>query len=434
MKLAEITTYGQFREALGTELKNQAEGFVRTGYLLKVARDTDILKESGYGTVAEFAQAEYGLSKDIVSRYIAINDRYAKDGYSEYLREEFEGYGIAKLQEMLTLPDEVINLMTPELTKREIQDIKREIKEEEKISDIEVMLEARTAEPAGTNLLQQTLHGYFYEQRKEFAALASVMAGESEGEDAIEQVMDTLAPSGVAVKSVRLPGIGRIMFSLQGKEREIELLNVRTNERENASWQQFIGAMQSICKGRTGADGWEEIYGEPFRRAEVAPVQPDSKPLSAPQEESKPQENVKQRGNTGENAAGQQAPEKAAGQQAPEKATVQQAQKITEEAAPVASAEPEPEEIQTAGQKTIEEYREYIPKESEGHREKNRLLADARTLAADYLLPRLVRAKNKEITAETIEVLEGYLNKLGAIVKELRKLIGVEGGADEKED
>ena len=48
MELARIETYGEFKEALGTELKNQAEGFVRTGYLLKVARDTDILRESEF--------------------------------------------------------------------------------------------------------------------------------------------------------------------------------------------------------------------------------------------------------------------------------------------------------------------------------------------------------------------------------------------------
>ena len=74
--LTEIKEYGTFKQALGTELKVVANGFVRIGYLLKVARDTDILRESGYKTVAEFAQAEYGLTKDVVSRYIAINDRW----------------------------------------------------------------------------------------------------------------------------------------------------------------------------------------------------------------------------------------------------------------------------------------------------------------------------------------------------------------------
>lgn len=44
-ELTTIDTYREFKSALDIELKNQAEGFVRTGYLLKKARDTEILKE-----------------------------------------------------------------------------------------------------------------------------------------------------------------------------------------------------------------------------------------------------------------------------------------------------------------------------------------------------------------------------------------------------
>ena len=75
-------TYAQFKAQTDRELNNQAEGFVRLGYLFKTARDTTILYESGYQTVTEFAQKEYGLSKDIVSRYIRINDRYSEGGCS----------------------------------------------------------------------------------------------------------------------------------------------------------------------------------------------------------------------------------------------------------------------------------------------------------------------------------------------------------------
>ena len=46
-ELININTYNEFKSALDTELQNQAEGFVRTGYLLKKARDTEILRESG---------------------------------------------------------------------------------------------------------------------------------------------------------------------------------------------------------------------------------------------------------------------------------------------------------------------------------------------------------------------------------------------------
>ena len=93
-ELCQITDYQTFKETLGAELRASAEGFVRIGYLLKQARDTDILYESGYKNLTEFAQAEYGLTKDIVSRYIAINDKYSENGYSDQLKDEFRGFGV----------------------------------------------------------------------------------------------------------------------------------------------------------------------------------------------------------------------------------------------------------------------------------------------------------------------------------------------------
>ena len=54
--MEEITyqkTYQEYKAELDGELQKTAEGFVRIGYLLKVARDTDILAESGYATVTE---------------------------------------------------------------------------------------------------------------------------------------------------------------------------------------------------------------------------------------------------------------------------------------------------------------------------------------------------------------------------------------------
>jgi len=139
-------TYAEYKTELDNELQKQAEGFVRVGYLLKVARDTNVLAESGYKSVAEFAQAEYGLSKDVVSRYIAINDRYSENGYSDRLQSKYEGYGYSKLTEMLTLPEEIVAEIEPSLTRKEIQEIKKEVAEEEKISPIEVAMEAAEEE------------------------------------------------------------------------------------------------------------------------------------------------------------------------------------------------------------------------------------------------------------------------------------------------
>ena len=129
--MEEITTtktYEEFKETLDIELQKNLDSFITIGYLLKIARDTDILYKSGYKSVTEFAAAEYNLTKDVVSRYIAINDRYSENGYGEQLKAEYRQYGVAKLAEMLTLSDEVIQSLSPDLTRKEIQEIKKEIK------------------------------------------------------------------------------------------------------------------------------------------------------------------------------------------------------------------------------------------------------------------------------------------------------------------
>ena len=289
-ELSEIREYEQFKEALGTELRNQAEGFVRTGYLLKVARDTDILKDSGYETVAEFALAEYGLSKDIVSRYIAINDRYSIDGYSEFLQEKFEGYGVAKLQEMLTMPDSVVELMSPDMTKREIQDIKKEVKDAEKISELEIYLEGEAPDQEHMTTLQKVIHKYFHEQKEQYISLEEVISAKLSLHDAIEKVLNVLAPSGIAVKAVRVQGVGKLIISFKGKENDIEMLNVITNEKESITWKQFLGDMVATFGGRASVQDWERIYGESFEEKEELQKENNSKvaPVQQPVKKEKP--------------------------------------------------------------------------------------------------------------------------------------------------
>ena len=133
-ELMEFQSYDQFKAAFDVEARNQAENFIRMGYLLKVARDTNILYESGYKSISEFALQEYGIPGDAVSRMISANDRYSENGYSPKLTDRYSGYGKSLLSEMLTLSDEVVAALPDGITRQEIRDIKAEIKEEQKIS------------------------------------------------------------------------------------------------------------------------------------------------------------------------------------------------------------------------------------------------------------------------------------------------------------
>ena len=112
-ELINYNGYEEFKQAVNRVLNRTVEDFVLTGYLLKQARDTDILKDSGYNDVNEFAWGEYKLDASQVSRYIRVNDKFSEGGYSPKLQEQYQGFGYAKLALMLTLPEEVVEELTP---------------------------------------------------------------------------------------------------------------------------------------------------------------------------------------------------------------------------------------------------------------------------------------------------------------------------------
>lgn len=72
-ELINYNGYEEFKQAVNRVLNRTVEDFVLTGYLLKQARDTDILQGSGYVDEKEFAWSEYKLDASQVSRYIKIN-------------------------------------------------------------------------------------------------------------------------------------------------------------------------------------------------------------------------------------------------------------------------------------------------------------------------------------------------------------------------
>ena len=275
-----LTGYTEYKNKLDTELKANAEGFVRIGYLLKVARDTNILADSGYKNVAEFAQAEYGLTKDIVSRYIAINDKYAENGYSDKLQSKYEGFGVAKLQEMLTLPDAIIEEIEPTLTKREIVEIKKEVAAEEAITPIEAAIEAADPkviqEEKELTLTQRIWKDIIkslwdkYNVKDKNTTLHKIIATEypfvtndSFTKPLESALYELIAPSGTATLWARIPGVGRYMVTVKGLDEPINMVNARDGSKINTSFADAVRDIADIFDGECTPESWERVYGLP---------------------------------------------------------------------------------------------------------------------------------------------------------------------------
>lgn len=287
-ELINYNGYEEFKQAVNRVLNRTVEDFVLTGYLLKQARDTDILQGSGYADEKEFAWGEYRLDTSQVSRYIHINDKFSEGGYSPKLQEQFRGYGYTKLTIMLSLPDTVIEELTPAYSKAEIQSVKEEIEEEEKITDIEVILEGEKEEQKELGNLEKALHQIFHDEPELYKTMHETVRTTC----GIKYLQEVLAPDGDKIYSTRIQGIGRIMLYMH-ESKDITLHMVRSGDKEFYSWDDALSYCTMITDGEDAEKTWEEVYGEKFpKKEEIAPVQPkkrkESKVVKAKKPERKP--------------------------------------------------------------------------------------------------------------------------------------------------
>ena len=267
LKSGTFASYETYKEALDAEVRRTELGFVRIGYMLRVAKDTDILKESGYATMEEFAWNEYRLDKSQTSRFIKINQRFSVDGYSDQLQERFRGFGVAKLGEMLTLPAEVIEILSPKLSRSDIQDIKREIQEEQNVTDLEVMMEEpNEAQEAMDSSLKRFAHQYIHDNPKSLEGFCAAV--KLDGEQMTGYLMDLLAPSGYAVHMARIQGTGKMMLTISGKNQPLNLMNLRTNEKEEYDWKDLKDILHRLIMDTDPETCWGALYEEPYPPAE----------------------------------------------------------------------------------------------------------------------------------------------------------------------
>ena len=289
-ELEELKNYSEYKAALDKQIKESAEGFVKIGYLLKLAKDTDILKDSQYSNVIEFARAEYGIDKTMVSRFISINDRFSEDGNSPVLRTTYQGFGYAKLAIMLQLPDTLNEELTPEYSKREIQTLKEEMDKEKTISDLEIYAEGKDSEKTE---LEQIVYKICEENIEVYERIYKAVTHEQLTSNS---VINIFAPAGDMIYSVRVQGAGRKAVSFKQGE-DVSVVSLRTSEKDTYNPQEVLNAVvnmiaRNIVDSKNDAKTvWQQIYGIEYpKKDEVAPVQQNVKTNS---ESKKPEKKMK---------------------------------------------------------------------------------------------------------------------------------------------
>lgn len=340
-ELMAYASFADYESAFDAEIRKEGESFIRIGYLLRIGQDTDIIKQSGYRNVEEFAKAKYDIDKSQASRYMRINELFSEGGYSDRLQEKYQGFGVAKLAIMLQLPMALNEELTKDFSKTEINALKEELDEEKKVTDIEVMLE----EPAKNTLeletnLEKAVYQMLHDDTELYKQIWDEVICTKGATDA--DVQQILAPSGESIRSIRIPGVGRKMISVKDEYTPIAVIDARSGEKEHYSWPDLTSALLQcfFIDKESVVASWEAVYEETFpaavvkepKKQEVAPVQ-----QSAPKKETKP---------------------------APKKASKVQKAKIPEPAKEEKQPEKQPEEP-LEGQKNIYDYKETIPEDME---------------------------------------------------------------------
>ena len=128
-----ITTYGEAKDIIQKDLESMSKKFITIGYYLKYIRDKKLYIQDGFESIWDFAQDTYGISKSTCSRWMHMNDKFSEGGNSPELRQEFASFGKSQLQEMLYLDDKQIEQAKPEMTAKEIREIRKPQNQEENL-------------------------------------------------------------------------------------------------------------------------------------------------------------------------------------------------------------------------------------------------------------------------------------------------------------
>lgn len=120
-----ISEWMEYNQALRSALTDTAQSYIRVGYWLRKIKEDHAYEAGGYKSIADYAKQEFNLGQSAVSRFMAMNAKYSVDGFSEKIAPDYVGFGPSKLGDMLTLPDQYMDMIDAETPREAIREMKR---------------------------------------------------------------------------------------------------------------------------------------------------------------------------------------------------------------------------------------------------------------------------------------------------------------------
>lgn len=219
----------QLKENLKRDLIGVQESFVRIGYILRKIEEEKLYEQDGYKNITEFAKTEYGLNPSTVSRFMSINRKYSINGYSDQLRPEFIQMGSSKLSEMLSLPDQDLEMIRPEATREAIRELKQFNREEP---------ESGTADD-----VRELIRKFFEDNMDDLEALRTSEAYDTGEADKLIEIVN---PGGTRTYKKGL-------YFLMMYEQEIKVKKFKGSP-QTMSWPEFFSIAKEIIEDTAIAD------------------------------------------------------------------------------------------------------------------------------------------------------------------------------------
>lgn len=118
--------YKDSLEIIKDESVKIQKSFVKIGWYLKHIKDDELYKEDGYANINECAADQLGYSQSTVSRLINICEKFSKNHNSPELDDKYAGFDKSQMIEMLPMEPEQLERVKPDMTVKQIRDIKDE--------------------------------------------------------------------------------------------------------------------------------------------------------------------------------------------------------------------------------------------------------------------------------------------------------------------
>ena len=116
--------YADIKNIIRDRVTAMAREYIGIGFFLRKVRDNEMYLEDGYKDIHDFAINEFGMSKSTVNHCIRINEQFSIDGNSPGIDERYKDFSKSQLQEMLYIPVDKREDVTPDMTVKEIRSMK----------------------------------------------------------------------------------------------------------------------------------------------------------------------------------------------------------------------------------------------------------------------------------------------------------------------